>query len=122
MVPFTVNGEVWRVVMVSPSDPRLIDRQGFKALGTTDPTTRTVSVSDELRPPLLDRVVLHEVAHAITLSYGLTDALRAKLPQRYWIWVEEWACHIVETYGMEASTVASFVLGRPVCVRGFCDD
>lgn len=122
MRPFTVNGDVWRAVLVDPSGPSLVDRQGYRTLGTTDPTTRTISISEELRPPLLDRVVLHEVAHAITISYGLLDSLREVLPEQYWIWAEEWACHIVETYGMEASKLASDMLGRPVCVRGFCHD
>lgn len=122
MRPFTVNGDLWRVVLVNPSDPRLVDRLGFKSLGTTDPMTRTIHLSDEMRPPLLDRVVLHEVAHAITISYGLLKPLRETLPEKYWVQVEEWACHLVETYGMEASRLASSTLGRPVCVRGFCDD
>ena len=106
---------------MSPGDPRLVDRLGFKTLGTTDPSSRTIHVSDELKPPLLDRVVLHEVAHAVTISYGLLDSLHQALPEKYWVWAEEWACHLVETYGMEASGLASESLGRPVCVRGFCD-
>lgn len=122
MRPFTVNGDVWRVVSVEPSDPRLVDRLGFKSLGTTDPKTRTIHLSEELSPPLLDRVALHEVAHAITISYGLVESMRAHVPSDYWVWLEEWACHIVETYGMEASELASATLGRPVCVRGFCRD
>lgn len=95
---------------------------GFRTLGTTDPGTRTIHLSNELHPPLLDRVMLHEAAHAITISYGLLESLREALPEKYWIWAEEWACHIVETYGMEASALASKALGRPVCVRGFCND
>lgn len=108
--------------MVNPGDPRLVDRQGFKTLGTTDPATMTIHLSDEMEPPLLDRVMLHEAAHAVTISYGLLDALRDRLPPQYWVWAEEWACHLVEAYGMEASQLASEALGRPVCVRGFCDE
>lgn len=120
MRPFTVNGDVWRVVLVEPSDPRLVDRLGFKSLGTTDPETRTVHLSSEMKPPLLDRVMLHEAAHAVTISHGLLGALRERLPPEHWVWAEEWACHLVETYGLEASELASEALGRPVCVRGFC--
>lgn len=121
MRPFTVNGEVWRVVRVEPGDPRLVDRMGWKTLWTTDPTTRTIHVSSEIQPPLLDRVMLHEVAHAVAISHGLLEPLRETLPSDYWVYVEEWAAHMVETYGMEASAKASEALGRPVCVRGFCD-
>lgn len=105
---------------MKPSDPRLVDRQGFKTLGTTDPETRTICLSDEMRPPLLDRVMLHEAAHAVAVSHGLLGALRERLHPRYWVAAEEWACSLVESYGMEASELASEALGRPVCVRGFC--
>lgn len=122
MGPLIINGELWRVIRVPEGDPRLIDRTDTRRLATTDPATMTISVSDAVRPPLLDRVVLHEVAHAITVSYGILEALRANIPMRYWVPAEEWAAKLVEGYGMEAAALASRVLGRPACVRGYCDD
>ena len=122
MKPVVINGKAWRVVRVSPDDPRLIDRLGLKTLGTTDPRTMTIHISNAIEPPLLDRVLLHEIAHAVTISYGLVDALHEHIPSKYWVWLEEWACHIVETYSLEASRLATKVLSRPVCVRGFCND
>lgn len=107
---------------MAPGDPRLVDREGKRTVGTTDPKTRTVHLSDELVPPMLDRVMLHEVAHAVAISYGLNEMLRKFLPSEYQIQVEEWVCNMVESYGIEAAKLASESLGRPVCVRGFCDD
>lgn len=120
MHPFVVGGEVWQVVTVPPSDPRLTDRTGRERLATTDPSTRTVHVNATLRPPRLDRVLLHEVAHAITVSHGLLTTLRSRLPTESWVHAEEWSAQLVENYALEAVRAASEALGRPVCVRGIC--
>lgn len=122
MRPFVVNGMAWRVIRVSPGDPRLIDREGRRAVGTADPLTRTVHISDSLGPPLLDRVVLHEVSHAITMEYGLLSALSDMVRSGDGIGIEEWAAQLVEAHGIEAAEKASEVLGRPVCIGGWCHD
>jgi len=122
MRPFVVNGRLWRAVRVLPDDPRLIDRTGVRRIATADPSTSTVCVSEEVSSPLLDRVMVHEVAHAVTMSYGLLDSLHDMLPPDRWVPVEEWAAELVEKHGMEAMALASESLGRPVCVRGLCYD
>lgn len=122
MRPITVNGEAWRVVRATPGDPLLVDRTGTPRLATCDPSTHTISVSTEVVPPLLDRVLLHEVAHAITMSYGLLPRVRREVPEDLWVPVEEWAVQLVEGHAMEAVVLASESLGRPLCVRGFCSD
>lgn len=122
MRPFAVNGDAWRVVLVAPGDPRLIDREGKRTVGTADPETRTVHLSDRLQPPELDSVLLHEVAHAVTMSWGLLPALGETVADGDRIGAEEWAAQLVENHGIEAAAIASEVLGRPVCVRGFCHD
>lgn len=121
MEHITINGDVWRVARVPAGDPRLIDRTCNDRLATTDSATRTIYLSDALIPPLLDKVMLHEVSHAITVSYGLLDGLRAFLPRYLWVDVEEWAAKLVEVHALEAAHVASEALGRPVCIGGRCD-
>lgn len=108
------------VVRVLPGDPRLVDRTGKVRVATTDPATRTVHVSSAIVPPLLDRVMLHEVAHAITISYGLLEPLHAFMPEDLWIPMEEWSAQLVEAHGIEAVIAASESLGRPLCIRGLC--
>lgn len=122
MRPFVANGEVWGVALVEPGDPRLVDREGRLTVGTADPATRTVHISNALAPPLLDRVMLHEVAHAVAMSYGLLAPLRSMIADGSAIGVEEWAARLVENHGVEAAILASESLGRPICVRGFCVD
>jgi len=118
--PFVVNGEVWRVVRVPAGDPSLIDRTDTPRLATTDPATRTISVLESVMPPLLDRVMLHEAAHAITVSRGLLGRMRSVVPTSAWVPVEEWAAQLVEGHAIEAVAAASRSLGRPVCVDGTC--
>lgn len=122
MRPFAVNGEAWRVVRVPAGDPRLIDREGKRTVGTADPLSRTVHLSEDLVPPDLDRVLLHEVAHAVAMSHGLLSQLHGIIPEAYWVPVEEWAAQMVENHGIEAAVLASEVMGRPLCIGGFCND
>lgn len=120
MRAFLVNGQLWRVVGVPAGDPRLVDRTGRPKLATTDPTSRCVHMRDDIAPPLLDRVALHEAAHVVSLAHGTVGALRASLPEGSWVPAEEWAASEVELHGLEAADLASRMLGRPVCVRGYC--
>lgn len=122
MRPFVVNGELWRVARVPAGDPRLIDRTDTPRLAVTDSQDRTVYVRDDLMPPLLDKVMLHEVAHAVTVSWELLGPMRSVVPEVAWVDVEEWAAQLIENHAMEAVTATSEALGRPVCVRGLCDD
>jgi hypothetical protein len=120
--PIVINGDVWRVVRVPAGDPSLIDRTGTRRLATTDPRTKTISVSQDVQPPLLDRVTLHEVAHAVTFSWGLLPRMRREVLRGDIIGAEEWAAQLVENHSVEALRLASEALGRPVCVRGECFD
>jgi len=122
MNPFVINGDVWRVIRVPAGDPRLVDRTGRSKLAVTDEETRTISVSEAVRPPLIDKVMLHEVAHAITVSWDLLPEVRRDTLRGDIIGVEEWSAQLVENHAMEAVQAARRALGRPICVRGLCSD
>ena len=122
MYPFVINGDVWRVARVPAGDPSLIDRTDTPRLAVTDARDRTVYVRNDLMPPLLDRVLLHEVTHAITVSWGLLPEVRSGVVRGDIIDVEEWAAQLVENHAMEAVQAARRALGRPICVRGLCSD
>lgn len=122
MYPFVINGDVWRVIRVPAGDPSLIDRTDTPRLAVTDASDRTVYVRDDLVPPLLDRVMLHEVTHAVTVSWGLLPQVRSDTLRGDIIGVEEWAAQLVENHAMEAVQATRRALGRPICVRGLCSD
>lgn len=115
-VPPTDNGNV-------PADTALpvpAAGQHSSDSATTEPATRTIFLNENLTPPLLDRVLLHEVAHATTVSWNLLEQMRTATPRDSWVPVEEWAAQLVEGHSIEAIAAASRVLGRPVCVLGTC--
>lgn len=120
MGPAVIKGTLWGVVVVGPGDPRLVDREGRRTVGTTDPLTRTIHLSSELEPPILDRVLLHEVSHAVAMEYGLLPGFEAMVRDGDVVGAEEWAAQLMEGHAIEAVEIASEVLGRPVCVRGLC--
>lgn len=106
---------------MAPGDPRLVDRLSMACLATTDPATNTIYMVDTLEPPMLDKVLIHEIAHAVTISHGLLDILHRAVGDRLaQVLVEEWAAQLVENHAIEAADLASKVLGRPVCVDGLC--
>lgn len=115
-----VNGQLWRVVRVPVGDPRLVDRTGEPKLATTDPTARAVHIRADLEPPLLDQVAMHEAAHVVSMAHGILPTLHTAIPRASWVRAEEWAASAMERHGLEAADVASRMLGRPACVRGFC--
>ena len=75
---------------------------------------------NDITPPLCDRVLLHEMAHAVTMSYNLLDELHAGVPKEYRVHAEEWSANLIEGFGIEAILKATEVLGRPLCIRGVC--
>ena len=122
MRPVVINGILWRVLSVPLGDVRLVDRTGAPRLATTDPATMTVCVADVVAPPLLDRVMVHEMAHAVAVSHGILPQLHGYVADGSAVDVEEWAARMVELHGIEAVDAASRALGRPVCVMGYCHD
>lgn len=99
MDSFLMNGYLWRVKYVSPESFDLIDRTGKKRLATTDPRTKYIYLSIELQGDILNRVLLHELGHAVMFSYGLLDRLHFYVRPEYWIEAEEWVCNFIADYG-----------------------
>lgn len=120
MRPFVANNHVWRVVRVAPDDPQLDDYSGKHRIATADPVLHMIYISESVTPPLLDRVILHEVSHAMTNSYGFVDELCEIMPGEHAMLADELIAQSIERYSIEATIAASEILGRPLCIRGYC--
>lgn len=120
MRPVSIDGKLWMVERVPPSSPLLVDRTGTHTLATTDPVTRTISISNAIIPPMLDMVLMHELSHAAMSVYGYDAILGKHLDDTDKIPVEEWAVGFMEKHGIEVALAASSVLGRPACANGYC--
>ena len=97
---FTMNGYLWRVCFVEPSDPMLVDRSGTLTVATTDPSTMTVYISNAIHGDFLCRVVIHELGHCAIFSFGLAEDIRRMTYPEYWIEAEEWVCNFIADYGL----------------------
>lgn len=117
MRPLVIRGSAWRVVRVYPGDPFLIDRTGSLRVATTDAESKTIRISEAVMPPMLDRVYLHEAAHATMEEAGVPDLLPAGAMRVY---LEELIAWFLETHAIEVVDAVSASLGRPACVDGTC--
>lgn len=77
-----------------------------------------VAISNATR--VTEAELVHEMAHAITVSHGLLNSLRAQLPHEHATFAEEWSADLMADHGIEAAMLASRSLGRPLCIGGYC--
>ena len=98
---FTINGTNWRVQYENALSGELRRSDGTISLGVTDRNTHTIYLSDKLQGFMERKVLIHEVCHAICMSYDV------HLP----IEQEEILCDFVATYGDEVFGIVDMILG-----------
>ena len=120
MRPLVIGGHVWGVDRVSPGNPFLMDRTGTRRIATTDPVSKVIRISDAVMPPLYDKVLLHEAAHAAMVESGLTDLLTAATEDRGQVFMEELLAWFMEEHGIKIIQAVINSLGRPICINDTC--
>lgn len=98
---FTINDTTWHIKYVNANNRQLRRSDGTLSVGVTDRNTNTVYLSDMLQGGFLRKVLIHEITHAICMSYDIY------LP----IEQEEILCDFVATYGDEVFDIVDMVLG-----------
>ena len=98
---FTINGTMWQVQYKNPLSGELKRSDNVSVLGVTDRNTHTIYLSDKLQGFMERKVLIHEVCHAICMSYDV------HLP----IEQEEILCDFVATYGDEVFGIVDMILG-----------
>lgn len=114
MTSFLMNGYFWRVKVVDPMSPVLIDRTNERRVATTDPLTRCVYLSKGLSGDFKTTVLLHELGHCVMFSYGLIDEIHAISDPEDWVDIEEMMCNFIADYGQKIFQTAQQVLGDEV--------
>lgn len=99
---FNINGTIWHIEYKNSSLGELRRSDGTISLGVTDRNTHTIYLSNALHGYMLRKVLIHEVCHAICMSYDVY------LP----IEQEEILCDFVATYGDEVFDIVDLVLGN----------
>lgn len=108
---FFMNGILWRIRFVNPNSDILIDRTLLKTVAVTDPDTMTIYLSNKLRGEFLTRVVLHELSHAMMVSYGYLDIIHKYCKKRYWIDMEELIANLISQQAKEIFERAYDIVG-----------
>lgn len=108
---FYMNGLHWNVRWTKSKDPILVDRTGSLTVAVTDPDAMTIYLSNELRGSFLTTVVLHELSHAMMISYGYLDIIHKYCKKRYWIDMEELIANLISQQAKEIFERAYDIVG-----------
>ena len=105
---FNINGENWRVLLVSPFHHSLLKSDGAYTLGVCDDLTKTIYINKNLNNEKFNKVLCHEVTHAAMFSYNIELSIEQ----------EEIIADLFATYGEEIIDIANSVFIRLKEKRG----
>ena len=108
---FYMNGDWWSVRWTDPTDPILVDRTNVLTCAVTDPDTMTIYLSNKLRGEFLTRVVLHELSHAMMISYGYLEQIHRYCKKRHWVDMEELIANLIANQAKEIFQRAYDIVG-----------
>ena len=86
-----INGETWRILLVSPNHPMLQRPNGFFSLGCCNDLNKTIYINENINEFYLKKVLCHELVHACMYSYNI------QLSEEQ----EELLADLIATYGHE---------------------
>ena len=108
---FYMNGLHWNVRWTKSTDPILVDRTGSLTVAGTGPDSMTIYLSNELRGSFLITVVLHELSHAMMISYGYLEQIHRYCKKRYWVDMEELIANLIAQQAKEIFQRAYDIVG-----------
>ena len=97
----TINGEVWGIRLVPPCHPGLASPSG-PALGCCNDITKTIYLNNTLSLSEIEKVLTHEIVHAVMYSYDVDISDQ----------VEEIVADIIATYGEGIISLSNMVYHR----------
>lgn len=108
---FYMNGLRWNVRRTKSTDPILVDRTGSLTVAVTDPESMTIYLSNQLSGSFLTTVVLHELSHAMMISYGYLEQIHRYCKKRYWVDMEELIANLIAQQAKEIFQRAYDIVG-----------
>lgn len=97
-----INGESWRIVLVSPTHPALVMSNGQVTIGACDDNNKTIYINWELSNQKMKKVLCHEITHAAIFSYNVDLDLTQ----------EELLADLLATYGQEIICATNKIFHR----------
>lgn len=68
---FVVNGKIWYLMIVPITNKHFLRSDGSSTIGATDNKDKTVYIASGLSDEMFDKVLVHELVHVFSFSYGL---------------------------------------------------
>ena len=68
---FEINGEKWKIFLVSSEHPGLRRTDGSFTLGMCDDKTKSIYINENVDNELLKKILCHEITHAAMFSYNV---------------------------------------------------
>lgn len=103
-----INGEEWKIALVSPFDPALQRSDKSYSIGVCDDIAKTIFINKELNQKYIERVLCHELTHAAMFSYNINLTWEQ----------EELLADLIATYGQEIVHITNLVFKRIKEKRG----
>ena len=97
-----INGENWRVLLVSPFHPQLQRSDGTWSIGACDDYYKTIYLSENLDTKTMKKVLCHELVHACMYSYNV-DLNYEQV---------ELVANVIATYGQEIIHMTNSIFAR----------
>ena len=97
-----INGEDWRVLIVSSNHPKLMRSDGSFTIGVCDDNDKTIYVAEGLSNHYTRKVICHELTHACMFSYDVFLTIEQ----------EEIVADLIATYGREIVCQTNVVFNR----------
>lgn len=98
----SINGQEWRIFLVSPLHPQLQRSNGSYAIGACDNNVKTIYISNDLTSFYTKKVLCHELVHAAMFSYDVDLCERQ----------EELVADLIATFGQEIMDITNMVFDR----------
>lgn len=97
-----INGENWKILLVSPNHPSLLTPNNTYTLGCCDDNIKTIFITDDIAGDYLHKVLCHELVHACMYSYNI------ELNE----YQEEILADLIATYGHEIMHMTNSIFKR----------
>lgn len=95
-----INGETWKLFLVSPLHPILLTPEGSFTLGACDLPTHGIYINENLNSQKMKQVLCHELTHAVMFSYNIKLNL----------YQEELLADMIATYGQEIIDITNRII------------
>ena len=99
---FKINGEDWRVLLVSSNHPALMRSDGSVTIGACDDKEKSIYILETLDNFYFKKVLCHELTHACMFSYNIELCLEK----------EELLADLMATYGYEIISITNSIFCR----------